>query len=120
MSPSVLLIEDDREPVGRLASLLSEAGCQVSSTFDPRLALAIARKCKPDIAFISLRMAHMTGSYLASMLREEKALDRCAMVALSKPGNQHGWLSVRADFQGILSKSATLDEVSATVEVFAN
>ena len=120
MSPSVLLIEDDREPVGKLASLLSEAGCQVASTFDPRLALAIARKCKPDIAFISLLLAHMTGSYLASMLREEKALDGCAMVALSKPGNQHGWLSVRADFQGILSKSATLDEVSATVEVFAN
>ena len=118
MVPSVLLIDDDREPIGKLAFLLGEAGCQVSSTFDPRLALAIARKCKPDIAFIALRMAHMTGSYLASMLREEKALDGCALVALSKPGNEHGWLSVRADFQGILSKAATQDEVSAAVEVF--
>jgi len=120
MMTSVLLIDDDREPIGELASLLIEAGCRVSSTFDPRLALAIARHCKPDIAFISLRMAHMTGSYLASMLREEKALDDCALVALSKPGNEHGWLSVRADFEGILSRTATLHEVAAAVEVFAS
>ena len=119
MTPSVLLVDADGEAVNALAALLGEIGCQVSSTLDPRLALAFARKCKPDIAFIGLRMPYMTGSYLASMLREEKALDGCAMVALSKPGNEHGWLSVRADFQGLLSKFATLDEVSAAVEVFA-
>ena len=119
MSVNVLLIDDDREAVTRLASLLRGIGCEVSSTFDPRLALALARKCKPAIAFIGLRMSHMTGSYLAAMLREEKALDDCALVALSKAGSAHGWLSVRADFQGLLSKPATLDEVSATVEIFS-
>ena len=119
MTPSVLLVDADGEAVNTLASLLSKIGCRVSSTLDPRLALAFARMCKPDVAFIGLRMPHMTGSYLASMLREEKALDDCAMVALSKPGSEHGWLSVRADFEGILSKTATLDEVSAAIEVFA-
>ena len=119
MTPSVLLVDADGEAVNALASLLNEIGCRVSSTLDPRLALAFARMCKPDIAFIGLRMPHMTGSYLASMLREEKALDDCALVALSKPGSAHGWLSVRADFEGILSKTATLDEITAAVEVFA-
>jgi CheY-like chemotaxis protein len=119
MSVSVLLVDDDREAVTALASLLRQIGCDVSSTFDPRLALAVARTCKPAITFIGLRMSDMTGSYLASMLREEKALDDCALVALSKLGSEHGWLSVRADFEGILSKPATLDEVSAAVEVFA-
>jgi len=96
MSVSILLVDDDREAVSSLASLLKQVGCQVSSTLDPRLALAVARNCKPEIAFIGLRMSRMTGSYLAAMLREEKALDECALVALSKAGSGHGWLSVRA------------------------
>jgi|SRR5690349_1347570 DNA-binding response OmpR family regulator len=119
MPVRVLLVDDDREAVATLASLLKQIGCDVSSTFDPRLALALARKCKPVIAFIGLRMADMTGSYLAAMLREEKALDGCALVALSRLGAGHGWLSVRVDFQGLLSKPATLDEVSAAIEVYA-
>src|ERR1043165_9597034 len=112
MATSVLLVDDDREAVANLTSLLRQTGCEVYSTFDPRLALAVSRTCKPAMAFIGLRMGDMTGSYLASMLREEKALDDCPLIALSKFGAAHGWLSVWADFEGILSKSATLDEVA--------
>ncbi len=117
MQANVLVVDNDRHGVRTLASLLSEAGCHVSYTFDPRLALALARKCKPDIAFIDLRMPHMTGFNLAHAFRTEKALERCALVAFSGYGSAYSWHSISAYFQALLSKPTPFAEILATVEM---
>lgn len=117
---NVLLVDHDHDAVTRLASLLSEAGCNVSSTLDPRLALALARKCKPDIAFIELRTRHITGLNLAKAFRAEQTLSDCALVAFSGGGPEDTWPSVAAGFHALLSKPAQRDEVLATVEMLAS
>jgi DNA-binding response OmpR family regulator len=114
---SVLIVDNDRHAVATLALLLSDAGCHVSYTFDPRLALALARKCKPDIAFIDLRMPHMTGFTLAKVFRAERALDACALVAFSGFGGDYSWAIAGSDFQALLSKPAPFEEVVAAIEM---
>src|SRR5262249_16352803 len=109
---------NDRDAVITIAQLLADAGCDVSYTLDPRLALALARKCKPDVALIDLRMPHMTGLHLASLLRAERSLDNCALVALTGYGSDYAWLSVQAGFQALLCKPATFEEVCGTIERF--
>ena len=117
MTPSVLIVDNDRAVVRTLASLLGEMGCNVSYTFDPRLALALARKCKPDIAFIDLRMPHTTGFNLAAAFRAAKALDRCALVAFSGYGSMYSWQSISGYFQALLSKPTSVEEIVATLEM---
>ncbi len=117
LQPSVLIVDDQRDAVTTLSMLLEELGCEVSYTCDPRLALALARKCTPDIAFIDLRMPYLSGLQLGALLRAEKTLERCALVALSGYGGYaSAEASIGAGFQAFLAKPANVQDVVIAIE----
>lgn len=66
-----LLIVDDEEPnLGLLEFLLRQAGFhQLTSTTDPRHALPLFQKCRPDLVLLDLGMPHLDGFAVLSQLR---------------------------------------------------
>ena len=113
----ILIIDNDRDSVTVLAALMSELGCQVSYTYDPRLALALAKHCKPDVALVDLRMPYVTGFDLAAAFKLERELRGCALVAVSGYGDDgYGLACAAAGFDAYLPKPATLEQMMAVLD----
>ena len=116
----VLVVDNDRDAAHVLAELLSALGQHVSYTCDPRLALAMALKCKAEIAFLDLRMPHATGFDVAAAFRAEPALADCLLVAVSAYGNdEYRSASDQAGFAMHLLKPTTPEHLMAAISLAA-
>jgi CheY-like chemotaxis protein len=68
----VLLVDDERNAVSALVSLLGEEGLDVSGATSGEQALAIAKASAPDVAVIDVEMPGMSGLSLLTRLRERQ------------------------------------------------
>ena len=66
-----------------LAKLLEVIGQEVAFTTDSRKALDLAKKFRPDIAFLDIGMPHVDGYELARMVRAVPELKSLCIVAMS-------------------------------------
>ena len=64
-------------------------------------------------------MPHMTGLDLVRAFRAEKALDGCALVAVSGYASDYAWATLGTGFQALLSKPVQFSEILAAIEMFA-
>lgn len=83
-----VLIVDDSRTIRRTAeSLLSKAGCLVSTAEDGYLCLAMAYDFQPDIIFIDVMMPRLDGFQTAALFRAVPAFRSTPIVMLtSKDG----------------------------------
>jgi len=69
--PRVLVIDDDPGGAYGLARVLRQLGYAVEIAVDGPAALAIARKFRPEVVFVDLRMPGMDGVEIAQLLKAE-------------------------------------------------
>jgi CheY-like chemotaxis protein len=69
--PRVLVIDDDPSGAYSLARVLKQLGHEVATAGDGPAALLLARRFKPDVVFVDLRMPGMDGVEIARLLRAE-------------------------------------------------
>jgi two-component system nitrate/nitrite response regulator NarL len=111
-----LLIADDH-PAARESLVRAVGGADIEIVAvlgDGRSALLAARRLKPDVALLDLRMPEMSGSEVASELRREGS--RTLVIILSafdEPSLVES--ALRAGATAFLSKEATADEISRLV-----
>ena len=119
-SARVLVVDADRGATSTLAGLLGELGCDVSYTFDVRLALLYGRKCKAQVVFLDLATPHVAGSELTAAFRHEKALAGCALIALCADIERTSDdARRRMGFDGLLAKPVGRAQLEATLHPFA-
>jgi CheY-like chemotaxis protein len=82
-SPTLLVVEDDNDERNALAALLATWGYQVNSAESGKRAFELAQACRPDIAFIDLRMPDMSGYQLAASLRAAMGSNCARLFAVS-------------------------------------
>jgi len=78
-----LVVDDNRDAADSLVILLRLAGHEARAAYDGPSALRAAEECRPDAAFLELRLAGLDGKAVAARLRETGELRGLILVAVT-------------------------------------
>lgn len=79
----ILLVDDQADAIDALAMLLELDGHEVRTAYSGKGALAIVETFRPDLALIDVSMPDMSGMDLARLFRQNSALAKTRLVALT-------------------------------------
>ena len=114
-SPTILVVDDDREVSHCLALRLNSAGFQVVSASDGVEGLKVARSSKPDAIVLDVRMPNMDGLTMLKELRTESGIKHTPVVMLSASiRDQHDALQAGANY--FVRKPYSAAEVLSAIE----
>jgi CheY-like chemotaxis protein len=82
-SQRILVVDDNRDAADSAGTLLLLWGHQVRVAYDGPRAVDVAREYQPDLCLVDLGMPGMDGYQVARQLRQEPALARTLLVALT-------------------------------------
>ena len=79
----VMLVDDNRDFLLELREILSLYGYEAKLVFDSTHALEVARKFKPNVIVLDLRMNKMNGFHLAETLKTSKETCDIPIIGMS-------------------------------------
>jgi len=110
----VLIVDDNRDGADALGLLIEELGNQVHVTYGGTTALDVATAFRPDLMLIDLLMPGMDGRTLVMRFRQIPAYAQTKIVAITgQKGEEHKTSAVKAGFDEVLFKPATLTEIKS-------
>jgi signal transduction histidine kinase len=110
----VLVVEDDRDILKALESILGDNGYEVSTATDGREALnRLARDVPPDVILLDLRLPVMDGWTFRNVQRRDSQLAPIPVVAMSADGTSQAQ-AISAD--AFLRKPLDIDDVLSTLQ----
>ena len=101
--PRVLIIEDEPDTQDLLTDILSLEGYEVRSTSEAAGALSLARRLKPDLIILDLRLPGIGGLDLLRLLSTDPALQRVRVLLCT---------AAREEIQ---NHAAEIEQLGATV-----
>jgi signal transduction histidine kinase len=108
----VLLVEDNLDAREMMALLLELEGCAVLAAGDGMEALTVARRERPDIAFIDIGLPGMNGYAVARELKADAATRDIRLVALTGYGSaEDRQRALAAGFDSHAVKPLSLDDL---------
>jgi PAS domain S-box-containing protein len=106
----VLVIDDNRDSADSATDVLRLLGNRVESAYDGPSGIATARRFRPHMILLDLAMPGMDGYEVRRHLREDPALEKAFLVAMTGFGNQDDKRRTReAGFDEHLIKPVELD-----------
>ncbi len=115
----ILVVDDLHDSAMSLALVLQRLGHHAEFVTDPWQALEVARRLRPDLAFLDIGMPEINGYALARMLRQEFGFEALRLVALTAwDRDEDRAESRRAGFDAHVAKPAdpeTIDSILKTV-----
>jgi DNA-binding NarL/FixJ family response regulator len=118
-----ILIADDQHLVrsGFRMILESEDGLEVvGEAADGREAVSAARRLRPDVALLDLRMPAMDGIAATREIAGDPALGTRVLVVTTFDTDEHVYSALRAGASGFLLKDAPPEELAAAVRLIAD
>jgi two-component system CheB/CheR fusion protein len=110
LTQRVLLIEDNRDAADSLRDLLELYGCEVSVAHTGPAGVEQARRTRPEVIVCDIGLPGMDGYAVASAVRQEPALSRTLLLAMSGYGQEEDQRRSReAGFDGHLVKPVDLE-----------
>lgn len=111
---TILLVDDDREILGSLQSVLEAKGYQVLTAPDGQAGLALAQTSRPDLVVVDMMMPKQSGFAVLDQLKRSAGSPKVVMMTANE-GHQH---RAYAEFLGVddyLRKPFALDNFLASV-----
>ena len=118
-----ILIADDQHLVrsGFRMILESEDGFEVvAEAADGKEAVQAARRLRPDVALLDLRMPAMDGIAATREIAGDEALGTRVLVVTTFDTDEHVYSALRAGASGFLLKDAPPEELAAAVRLIAD
>ena len=118
-----ILIADDQHLVrsGFRMILESEDGLEVvGEAADGQEAVSAARRLRPDVALLDLRMPAMDGIAATREIAGDEALGTRVLVVTTFDTDEHVYSALRAGASGFLLKDAPPEELAAAVRLIAD
>ena len=116
----VLVVDDQRDVADAVAMLIETLGHSARAVYDGEAALALGREGGTDAMFVDIGMPRMTGYELAERVRQDPALRRLQLVALTGYGSDDDRARVaRAGFDLHLTKPVSDTDLHAALDAIA-
>jgi|ERR1700740_3274524 CheY-like chemotaxis protein len=113
---TILVVEDHPDIRLLAARFLAEQGAQALTAKDAFEGLQLARKIKPDLVLTDIRMPSRTGIELLMDIRNLSTDDGGGVPVIAITAYVLDPEIIDADFQGILRKPFTADQLLTAVE----
>jgi len=117
---TVLIVEDNEKNMKLVRDVLKVKGYHVLEAVDAASGLALARSGKPDLILMDIQLPDMDGITALKVIRQDKALARTPVVAVSAsvmPDEQQK--IVASGFDSYITKPINMKVFLETVERFA-
>jgi CheY-like chemotaxis protein/uncharacterized protein YbcI len=112
----VLVVDDNRDGADALGLLVEELGNQVHVTYGGMNALEVATTFRPDLMLVDLLMPGLDGCGFIVRIRQIPAFALTRIVAITgQKGDEHKTQALKAGFDAVLFKPATLTEIKAVL-----
>jgi DNA-binding response OmpR family regulator len=82
----ILIVDDDQPTVMIISSVLQKQGYEVHTAYDGLAGLKKARKIKPDLIILDIKMPIMDGYQVCRRLKADPATARIAVLILTTKG----------------------------------
>lgn len=106
----VLAIDDKRDNLKLLVTMLLSWGATVTATENPERGLELVQECKPNLILLDLAMPGMSGWELQRRLRSEPSLSEVPIIALTALAMQDDInKAASAGFDGYITKPYRVD-----------
>lgn len=117
MAKKVLIVEDNELNLRLFRDLLEAHGAVVQTVRDARLALDLMRDFLPDLVIMDIQLPHISGVELIRMMKEDAALDRTPVMAVTAYAGKGDEGRVRdAGADAYVSKPISVSRFVAAVE----
>jgi PAS domain S-box-containing protein len=84
----ILVVDDRRDAIFMLQTLLSAAGHDVRTASDGLTALTVAMDYQPDVAVLDIGLPGMSGLEVAKRIRQQSTLKNVVLIALTGHGDE--------------------------------
>jgi CheY-like chemotaxis protein len=116
----ILLVDDNRDAADSLALLLGLEGHDVRVAYAGRPAIEVAHEFRPEIAVLDLGLPDLSGYDVARLLRQDPALGRIELIALTGWGQEeHRKRALEAGFDHHLTKPVDLEQFARLLQASA-
>lgn len=116
----ILLVDDNRDAADSLALLLGLEGHDVRVAYAGRPAIELAHEFQPEIAVLDLGLPDLSGYDVARLLRQDPALGRIELIALTGWGqDEHRKRALEAGFDHHLTKPVDLEQFARLLQATA-
>lgn len=118
MAPSktILLVDDDREIVHGLQTVLESRGYRVLTAHDGRAGLELAESALPDLVVLDMMMPNKSGILVLDALKNRNAAKPKVIMMTANEGNRHRAYAEMLGADDYLRKPFPLDQLLASVE----
>ena len=121
--PLVLLVDDEPDIISILSTKLEAAGMRVVSASNGQEAIDTAKKEKPDLIVMDVRMPVMSGTEAVTKIKEDPALKDTKVVFLSNFGEEeeiNAWIDQKfareMGAMDYMKKSEDLGKIVAKIQ----
>ena len=112
----VLVVDDNRDHLAMLASLLRSLGQDVQIASNGPAALWLASAFRPDVVFLDIAMPKMDGYEVARELRRLPETKAARIVAITGVPGQTKEQVLEAGCDEFLQKPASVAQITASLE----
>ncbi|HEX6573082.1 MAG TPA: ATP-binding protein [Steroidobacteraceae bacterium] len=113
----ILLVDDNRDAADSLALLLGLEGHDVRVAYAGRPAIEVAHEFRPEVAVLDLGLPDLSGYDVARLLRQDPALGRIELIALTGWGQEeHRKRAHEAGFDHHVTKPVDLEHLARLLQ----
>jgi two-component system cell cycle response regulator DivK len=117
-TPLVLLADDYRDAREMYGEYLEFAGFRVVLASDGEEAVRFARRHRPDVILMDVRMPGLTGTAAMRMLRKDDGFNHVPIIALTAHALDSERAAILADgFDGVISKPCLPDQLAQAIRM---
>jgi CheY-like chemotaxis protein len=118
----IMIVDDNKDFSRELGEMLSLCGYEPKLVCDSPAALAAARKIKPDVILLDLRMSKMNGFEVAQQLKQSKETSGIPIIAMSGyfPIERRAVLLDLSNMKGQIKKPFTVSDLINQIEGVLN
>src|SRR5262245_33055975 len=115
-SKTILLVDDDREVLHGLQTLLETKGYRVLTANDGHAGLELAATALPDLVVLDMMMPKKSGFLVLATLKNRDAANPKVIMMTANDGNRHRDYAEMLGVDDYLHKPFPLDHFLASVE----
>lgn len=119
LAKRILVVEDEKELLQSLFTLLKSHGYETSGAYDALFGISLAHKEKPDLIILDLGLPAGGGFYLLEQIHNSTETNKIPIMVLT--GQQGIWLEEKARKMGVaayLHKPFEPDELLREIKKF--